>query len=174
MFHAPGYADEDSKRHGRKKSFEEWVPIPGRSLAFAKKFAAGKSNFTIVFDALILSRHWKLHIRTLSFYSVIFHCIDNGPDRKNCGPLWEKGTLRPGVGVGYQNTLEKKSTLRLLQALNPVAIFRLQVSHPVQVSGSSQTSPAFVWQWRRSQLSWIYPPCRPSGRASSALPRNNC
>ena len=46
MFDAPGYADEDSKRHGQKKSVEEWVPISGRSLEFMKKFTAGKFHFT--------------------------------------------------------------------------------------------------------------------------------
>ena len=46
------------------------------------------------------------------------------PDGKSCGPLREKGTLRPGVGVGYQNTLEKHASQRLLQAFKPIAIFR--------------------------------------------------
>lgn len=46
------------------------------------------------------------------------------PDGKSCGPLREKGTLRPGVGHGYQNTLEKHASQRLLQSLKPVAIFR--------------------------------------------------
>ena len=42
MFDAPGYADEDSKRHGQKKLPERWVPIPGRSVEFMKKFASSK------------------------------------------------------------------------------------------------------------------------------------
>jgi hypothetical protein len=46
MFDAPGYADEDSKRHGQKISIEEWVPISGRSLEFVKKFSSGKCHFT--------------------------------------------------------------------------------------------------------------------------------
>ena len=46
------------------------------------------------------------------------------PDGKNCGPLRERGTIRPGAGEGYQNTLEKQSTSLLLDVVNPVAIFR--------------------------------------------------
>ena len=46
MFDAPGYADEDSKRHGQRKSVKEWVPLPGRSLEFMKKFTSGESHFT--------------------------------------------------------------------------------------------------------------------------------
>jgi ethanolamine phosphate phosphodiesterase len=44
-------------------------------------------------------------------------------DGKGCGPLREKGTLRPGVGLGYQNTLEKHASKRLLEALKPIAVF---------------------------------------------------
>ena len=45
MFDAPSYADEDAKRHGQKKSFEEWVPIPNRSVEFMKKFTSGEFHF---------------------------------------------------------------------------------------------------------------------------------
>lgn len=46
------------------------------------------------------------------------------PDGKSCGPLRERGTIRPGAGEGYQNTLEKQSTRKLLEIFNPVVIFR--------------------------------------------------
>ena len=45
-------------------------------------------------------------------------------DGKPCGALREHGTLRPGVGLGYQNVLEKQSSQRLLEAFKPVVIFR--------------------------------------------------
>ncbi|CAA7259054.1 unnamed protein product [Cyclocybe aegerita] len=102
LFDAPGYANEDSKRHGAKKAFTTWIPIQGGSLEYMKKFARDKHK-----DPVILFTHIPLY----------------RPDGKNCGPLREKGTLRPGVGHGYQNTLEKQSSLRLLEALKPVAIF---------------------------------------------------
>ncbi|KAF8806465.1 Metallo-dependent phosphatase [Phlegmacium glaucopus] len=102
MFDAPGYVDEDSKRYFHKKSFEEWVPIPGRSHEFMKKFASAAHS-----DPVILFSHIPLH----------------RPDGKSCGPLREKGTLRPGVGPGYQNTLEEQPSRRLLQAFKPMAVF---------------------------------------------------
>lgn len=46
------------------------------------------------------------------------------PDGKSCGLLRERGTIRPGAGEGYQNTLEKHSTGKLLEIFNPVVIFR--------------------------------------------------
>ena len=76
MFDAPSYADEDAKRHGQKKSVEEWVPIPGGSLEFMKKFTSGKFRFTAEKNAVFLCFHLKLHIQTLSFCSVISQCID--------------------------------------------------------------------------------------------------
>jgi len=102
MFDAPSYADEDAKRHGQKKSIEEWVPIPGRSLEFMKKFtSATHTDPVILFSHIPMYRH----------------------DGKRCGPLREKGTIRPGVGLGYQNTLEKHASKRLLEALKPIAVF---------------------------------------------------
>ncbi|KAF8897076.1 Metallo-dependent phosphatase-like protein [Gymnopilus junonius] len=51
------------------------------------------------------------------------HIPLNRPDGKGCGPLREKGSIRPGVGLGYQNMLEKKSSQRLLESFKPVAVF---------------------------------------------------
>ncbi|KAF8161226.1 Metallo-dependent phosphatase-like protein [Crassisporium funariophilum] len=102
LLDAPGYADEDSKRHGQRKSFEKWGAMPGGALEFMKKFAAEKQT-----DPVVLLSHIPLY----------------RSDGKGCGPLRERGTLRPGVGHGYQNTLEKHSTQRLLEALIPTAVF---------------------------------------------------
>jgi len=46
------------------------------------------------------------------------------PDGKGCGPLRERGTIRPGAGEGYQNTMEKQSTKQLLEIFNPEVVFR--------------------------------------------------
>lgn len=46
------------------------------------------------------------------------------PDTASCGPLREQGTIRRGVGHGYQNTLGKESTTFLLEQLRPSVIFR--------------------------------------------------
>lgn len=44
LFDAPGYADEDSQRHGQKKTAKQWTPIRGGALDFAKKFGSGKPS----------------------------------------------------------------------------------------------------------------------------------
>ncbi|CAK5281594.1 unnamed protein product [Mycena citricolor] len=45
------------------------------------------------------------------------------PDRASCGPLREKGSIRRGVGHGYQNTLGKQTTAFLLKTLRPLGVF---------------------------------------------------
>ena len=46
------------------------------------------------------------------------------PDTKSCGPLREQGTIRRGVGPGYQNTLDKQTTEFLLESIRPLVVFR--------------------------------------------------
>lgn len=46
------------------------------------------------------------------------------PDVASCGPLRERGTIRRGVGHGYQNTLGKHTTEFLLESVRPVLVFR--------------------------------------------------
>jgi hypothetical protein len=123
LFDAPSYADEDAKRHGQKKSVEEWVPIPGGSLEFMKKFTSGKFHFTTKREhaVFLMSSFEATHTDPVILFS---HIPMYRHDGKGCGSLREKGTLRPGVGLGYQNTLEKHASKRLLEALKPVAVFR--------------------------------------------------
>ncbi|KJA28975.1 hypothetical protein HYPSUDRAFT_128265 [Hypholoma sublateritium FD-334 SS-4] len=102
LFDAPGYADEDSQRYGQKKSLAQWVPRRGGALEFVNKFAKDKHV-----DPVVLFSHIPLY----------------RSDGKNCGPLRERGTIRPGVGPGYQNILEKQSSTHLLEMINPVVIF---------------------------------------------------
>jgi hypothetical protein len=45
------------------------------------------------------------------------------PDSASCGPLRERGTIRRGVGAGYQNTLGKQTTAHLLGVLKPSVVF---------------------------------------------------
>jgi hypothetical protein len=45
-------------------------------------------------------------------------------DDFDCGPLRERGTIRAGVGLGYQNTLGEEVTAFLLNSLEPVVVFR--------------------------------------------------
>lgn len=46
------------------------------------------------------------------------------PEKTDCGPLRERGTIRQGVGWGYQNTLTEEATKFVLEELRPSAIFR--------------------------------------------------
>ncbi|KAF5321719.1 hypothetical protein D9619_001937 [Psilocybe cf. subviscida] len=102
LFDAPNYADEDSQRYGQGKKINQWVPRKGGSLEYMKAFA--KANHS---DPVILFSHIPLY----------------RPDGKSCGPLREKGNIRPGVGPGYQNVLEKLSSQRLLEAFKPAIVF---------------------------------------------------
>ncbi|KAF9485927.1 Metallo-dependent phosphatase [Pholiota conissans] len=102
LFDAPGYADEDSQRHGQKKTPKQWIPIRGGALDFAKKYGSEEHK-----DPVVLFSHIPLY-RT---------------DGKSCGPFRERGSIRPGVGPGYQNILEKQSSQRLLELFKPVVIY---------------------------------------------------
>ncbi|KAF9062451.1 Metallo-dependent phosphatase-like protein [Rhodocollybia butyracea] len=102
MIDAPGLVEEDYRRHGQKKSYENWNPRPEGTIEFLKSFAAeGNTEPTILLSHIPLSR----------------------PEGSNCGPLRERGTIRRGVGLGYQNTLGKETSLFLLERLQPTLIF---------------------------------------------------
>jgi hypothetical protein len=47
------------------------------------------------------------------------------PDGADCGPLRERGTLRRGSGIGYQNTLGRQMSQALIKDIKPVVVFRL-------------------------------------------------
>lgn len=66
------------------------------------------------------------------------------PDSTNCGPLRESGTIRRGVGIGYQNTLGKDSSAFLLEKFRPSLIFRLFLFNDLH----GITSSLFTSQWR--------------------------
>ncbi|KAJ2914382.1 hypothetical protein MD484_g6022, partial [Candolleomyces efflorescens] len=99
---APGYVDEESKRLGKSQTFENWKPLSGGTLDFMKKFRQEDHPAPV-----ILFTHIPLY----------------RPDGRGCGPLRERGTIRPGVGVGYQNTLGKQSSQKLLELLGPSLVF---------------------------------------------------
>ena len=65
---------------------------------------------------------------------VLFtHIPLSRPDDINCGPLRERGTILPGIGLGYQNTLGKDATRFLLDNLRPSLIFRSGFSPALQM-----------------------------------------
>lgn len=71
---------------------------------------------------------------------LLSHIPLHRPDTATCGRLREKGTIRRGVGHGYQNTLGKETTYYLLDTLHPIAVFRfvLDTSSCVAYSSSAQ------------------------------------
>ncbi|KAH9485032.1 Cell division control protein 1 [Psilocybe cubensis] len=153
LFDAPSYADEDSQRHGQKKSFERWDPVPYGALDFMKKFPSRPHP-----DPVILLSHIPL------FRS----------DGRSCGPLREKGTIRPGVGLGYQNTLEKQSSLRLLEFLTPTVVYSgddhdyCEYTHVYQHGGVEK----MVREVTVKSLSMVMNVRRPGFQLLSLMPTN--
>ncbi|KAJ7178332.1 hypothetical protein C8R43DRAFT_871393 [Mycena crocata] len=97
---APSLVDEDYQRSASGVGYEKWKPLRGGSVEFVKS-ATTAGRPTVLLSHIPLAR----------------------PDTAPCGPLREKGTIRRGVGHGYQNTLGKQTTTFLLQTLRPSIIF---------------------------------------------------
>ncbi|KAK7053421.1 hypothetical protein VNI00_004047 [Paramarasmius palmivorus] len=103
LLDAPGLVEEDYRRHGSGKPYSEWVPARGGSIEFVKSFAKEEHEQPVI---------------------LLSHIPLSRPEGSNCGPLRERGTIRRGVGVGYQNTLGKDSSRFLLSSLSPILVFR--------------------------------------------------
>lgn len=54
LFDAANYADEDSQRHGQKKTISQWTARQGGSLEYVRKFAKGKS-YNLLSRTLLLT-----------------------------------------------------------------------------------------------------------------------
>ncbi|KAJ7496142.1 hypothetical protein B0H11DRAFT_2171721 [Mycena galericulata] len=112
---APHLVDEDYQRSTSGADYAYWNPIPGGTVEFVKSASTGIRP-TILLSHIPLAR----------------------PDAAPCGPLREKGSIRRGVGHGYQNTLGKQTTSFLLRTLRPVAVFSgdnrdyCEYTHPVE------------------------------------------
>ncbi|KAJ4477028.1 hypothetical protein C8J55DRAFT_561678 [Lentinula edodes] len=87
LLDAPGLVDEDYTRAAQRIPYDKWSPLPGGPVEFVK---------TVYTDdtPLILLSHIPLWRK----------------DTDSCGPLREKGSIRKGVGHGYQNTLQKHTS----------------------------------------------------------------
>lgn len=121
FFDAPGFVQEDYERSGQRKSFSEWKSRTGGSFEFVKKLREGDSAIQLVSKDLYLTHKLESNPDPLVLFT---HIPLYRPDGKSCGPLREKGTVRPGVGFGYQNTLGKHSTSFLLHQIRPIVVFR--------------------------------------------------
>ena len=66
-----------------------------------------------------------IHLDTSNVPTILLtHIPLARPEKTDCGPLRDKGTIRQGVGFGYQNTLTEEATKFVLEQLRPSAIFR--------------------------------------------------
>ncbi|KAF7321819.1 Metallophos domain-containing protein [Mycena kentingensis (nom. inval.)] len=95
---APGLVDDDYQRSGTP--YHVWTPARGGTVEFVKSIVSD-GRPTILLSHIPMAR----------------------PDTASCGPLREKGSIRRGVGHGYQNTLGKHTTAFLFKTLQPAAIF---------------------------------------------------
>lgn len=46
------------------------------------------------------------------------------PPGSDCGPNRERGTIRAGRGIGYQNTLSPEMSEFLIDRVRPILVFR--------------------------------------------------
>ncbi|EGO25593.1 hypothetical protein SERLADRAFT_437324 [Serpula lacrymans var. lacrymans S7.9] len=101
LIDAPSLVQEDYKRVQRGYSFEDWPNVIDGPLEFVKRYKSEEHNSPVIlFSHIPLAR----------------------PPNTNCGPLREKGTIRQGTGLGYQNTLTEPATNYLLKSLRPTLI----------------------------------------------------
>ncbi|TFK44843.1 Metallo-dependent phosphatase-like protein [Crucibulum laeve] len=110
LLDAPDIVEEDQRRVGAKATYKDWDAITGGTLDFVNDFMEQRDSLSIHEgrgDPVILFTHIPLH----------------RPDGANCGPLRERGTIRHGIGPGYQNTLGKETSQFLLRALRPSLVF---------------------------------------------------
>ncbi|KAF9012462.1 hypothetical protein BDQ17DRAFT_1343946 [Cyathus striatus] len=100
----PGLVDEDYLRAGRAIEFAKWQPSSDGTVAFVRNLAAENSKE-------------RQHLVLLS------HIPLSRPDTASCGSMREKGTIKRGVGHGFQNMLGRETTSFLLHTLQPEIIF---------------------------------------------------
>ncbi|KAL5523631.1 hypothetical protein ACEPAG_7804 [Sanghuangporus baumii] len=102
MLDAPGLVEEDYRRSSSGQKFENWKPLHSGAIEFVNKFASvGTEDPVVLFSHIPLFR----------------------PDTTPCGPLRERGTIRRGVGFGYQNTLGRQTSEYILKNIQPNIIF---------------------------------------------------
>ncbi|TCD63045.1 hypothetical protein EIP91_006058 [Steccherinum ochraceum] len=99
---APGLVEEDYHRTEQGLNFANLTASPGGAMQFLQQLPNHLTN-----QPRILLTHIPLA----------------RPELASCGPLRERGSIRRGVGAGYQNTLGKRTTRFLLNDIHPAVIF---------------------------------------------------
>ncbi|KAG1826478.1 Metallo-dependent phosphatase-like protein [Suillus variegatus] len=127
FINAVGLVEEDVVRADRGYSYDNWPAVAGGSVEFVKRFSGHEHASPIVlFTHIPLAR----------------------PFDADCGPLRERGTIRQGHGLGYQNTLSNEASQFLLRSLGPSLIFSgddhdyCEYSHPLPFPSASGSTAA--------------------------------
>ncbi|KZT19065.1 Metallo-dependent phosphatase, partial [Neolentinus lepideus HHB14362 ss-1] len=101
LLDAPSLVNEDRKRVELGMGYDQWTPAPGGSAEFVQYLRPDRyKNGVVLFTHIPLYR----------------------PDGSSCGPLRERGTIRRGAGLGYQNTLSESASRFLLDRVQPILI----------------------------------------------------
>ena len=144
--------DEDRERAIAEMPFAQWAEAkPDRTIAFVQSSAQSTSS---CMDHGRLPPSFRRAIFGLCTFTDIQvwhsfpgadpeHTVDGArpilfthvplyrPERTDCGPLRERGTIRQGRGLGYQNLLSQSASQFLLQTIRPAIVFRCVHNHPV-------------------------------------------
>ncbi|KAI0743823.1 Metallo-dependent phosphatase [Daedaleopsis nitida] len=109
LIDAPGLVDEDRERTIAQMSYAQWADAaPDRTIAFVQRFSQrADPEYSAEGERPILFSHVPLF----------------RPERTSCGTLRERGTIRQGSGLGYQNLLPAQASQFLLANIRPAIIF---------------------------------------------------
>ncbi|KAJ6587057.1 Metallo-dependent phosphatase-like protein [Mycena vulgaris] len=102
LLDAPSLVEEDFQRSSKGNSYSNWQPVPGGPIELVQLFSKSETQ-----DPVVLFTHIPL----------------SRSDGASCGPNRERGTIRRGVGFGYQNTLPNTASDFVLTSLQPSLVF---------------------------------------------------
>ncbi|KAI0314120.1 Metallo-dependent phosphatase-like protein [Amylostereum chailletii] len=131
LIDAPQLVEDDYQRAVDGEDGQYWMPKQYTQLLYTiglSTNAGAKPKPLILFSHIPLSR----------------------PHDTDCGPLREKGTLRAGHGIGYENTLSETNTRMLLRTFRPALIFSgddhdyCEYTHKVPLDDDRPMTPTSV------------------------------
>lgn len=103
-------------------SFDDWPVHAGGAIDYLRRFAAGAFCHDIS-TSLLTSSFFRIPAGSEDPVVLFTHIPLFRPDTATCGPLRERGSIRRGVGFGYQNTLGRQTSEYILKGLRPVVVF---------------------------------------------------
>ncbi|EMD37638.1 hypothetical protein CERSUDRAFT_94638 [Gelatoporia subvermispora B] len=108
LINAPGLVEEDAQRAQLGIDYVRYAKLhPFSTIAFIHSYATlAKQDTETVSDAILFT-----------------HIPLSRPPAADCGPLRERGTIKQGTGLGYQNTLTTAASIFVLQSVQPSIIF---------------------------------------------------